>query len=203
MSSDSSAPLTMSAICNRPPGLRTRAISAKARSFSGTRFQDAVRDHDVDGSIVERKTRCVSLEHFDVRQPALAGARSCAFAHFGGYVDADCAAGRSDVSRSQQQIRAGAGPDVDHACADRQWLDGVGIPNPSKGMGHGCRQRRELRDVVTKHGGGVIRSPMEVVRAVGSYGDPRVHGLHFAAQFHTVEIDRTDQSHSYLQRPAV
>jgi hypothetical protein len=33
------SPMTMSAICTRPPGLSTRAISATARSFSGTRFR--------------------------------------------------------------------------------------------------------------------------------------------------------------------
>ena len=73
-SSGSTSPITMSAIWTRPPGLRTRTISAIARCLSGYQIEHAVGDHDIDGPRIDAKSGGIAITDLDIRQSASRGA---------------------------------------------------------------------------------------------------------------------------------
>jgi hypothetical protein len=61
--------MTMSAICARPPGFRTRAISRNGGGLVWHEVEHAIGDHDVDGRVVQWEARRIAITDFNVRQP--------------------------------------------------------------------------------------------------------------------------------------
>src|SRR4051812_38085409 len=88
-SSDTSLWMITSAICNRPPGLSTRSISAKTRFLVRHQVDHAVGDHDVDRRVFERQLLDEPLVELDVVETHLACALAGTRQHRRGHVDSN------------------------------------------------------------------------------------------------------------------
>ena len=126
------SPMMMSAICTRPPGLRTRAISAIARSFSGHEVEDTVRNHDIDALILGRQPSRVARSRRP-RSPRPQAAAPAARSRIASVMSTPMAlTGRTDLARRQQQVSPGATADVEHRGPGRNPPQRVGIADPGK-----------------------------------------------------------------------
>ena len=138
--------MTMSAICARPPGFRTRAISRTAAGLSGTRLSTPFEITMSTVAIVHRQARRVALADVDVREPGRVGARHRSVAH----------RSRSCRRRSRgREVRCagqqGANPSPRHIrCRARPQSRSIGaiacgFPTPAKDDSDGQREAVQAR----------------------------------------------------------
>src|SRR6185295_17742805 len=165
-------------------------------------IQDAIRDHDIDALRFDGKRGRVSLADVYVCQPGRGRATARSIAHPLGHVYTDGTPTWADLQRCQQEIGAGARPDVDDRGTWRQRRDRVRVPDPREGLRHAAGNLREFGGVITESSRRVLRSAMEVELARWIGRDAGIDGLYFRAQLEGVEVDGARDGHFNSPRPA-
>ena len=115
---------TMSLIPTRPPGRRTRAISANVASLSPDRTMTQFEMTTSTEASVERDLLDRAVEELDVGRAGLGGVAAGQLEHLDGGVEPVGEPGRADPAGRQQHVDAAAGAEVQHGLAGMQVGDG-------------------------------------------------------------------------------
>ena len=135
---------TMSLIPTRPPGRRTRAISANVASLSPdrtmTQFEMTTSTEASSSGICSM----VPWRNSTLRRTGLGGVAAGEVEHLDGGVEPVGEAGRADPPGRQQHVDAAAGAEVQHGVAGLQVGDGDRVAAAEADAHRGVREAGEV-----------------------------------------------------------
>ena len=130
----------MSLMPIRPPGRRTRAISAKTACLSAARLTTQLLMTTSIDSAGQRQRLDVALQELDVGRAGLGGVRLGESQHLVGHVDPERATGRPDPLGGEEDVDAAARAEVEDALAGMEVGDGGRVAAAERREDRGVRQ---------------------------------------------------------------
>ena len=187
--------MTPSGSWSRADDVRDREPAAgaqHARSFAedgrlvGREVDHAVRDHDVDGCILDGESLDVCLAELDLPEPRAAGERGRLLELCVGHVDPDHPAAAADLAGGEEAVHARSAPEIDHRLAGADLGEVEVVTDPGERVDRLGRDVVELRRLVAEPLR-ELATRLEVELPLRVLGDLAVHLLHPALQLLRVE----------------